>query len=169
MNKQCRCKTQGGESKGLTAIVVCGGELGALVSTAGTVARLHLQLVPRGLAQLAEEQRACGVCPHSLPRPRALGPEVQQQAGDGASPAGPAHEVEARMGGVDVGEQGLVLGEHGLWRERETGVVREHAIGWWLYSTTPPLYEDRPMEDEELGVTPQRPKLDPDTKTQTVS
>ena len=57
--------------KPLTAVIVSGGELGALVPTARAVAGLHLQLVPGGLPQLRQEHVRRGVGPHRLPRPRA--------------------------------------------------------------------------------------------------
>lgn len=96
----------------LTAIVISGGKLGTLVATAGAVAGLHFQLVPGGLAQLAEEELRAGVGLEALPGPGAFGPEVQHQVGDGAAAAGPALQVEARVSGVDVGEKWLVLIEH---------------------------------------------------------
>lgn len=96
----------------LTAIVISGGKLEALVPTAGAVAGLHFQLVPGGLAQLTEEELRGGIGLQALPGPGAFGPEVQHQVGNGAAAAGPALQVEARVGGVDVGEKRLVLVEH---------------------------------------------------------
>ena len=82
------------------------------VATAGTVAGLHFELVPGGLAQLTEEELGGGVGFEALPGPGAFGPEVQHHVSDGAATAGPALQVEPRMSGVDVGEQRLVLVEH---------------------------------------------------------
>lgn len=96
----------------LTAIIVGGGKLGALVAAAGTVAGLHFELVPGGLAQLAEEELSGGVGFEALPGPGTFGPEVQHEVGDGAAAAGPALQIEPCMSGVDVGEQRLILVEH---------------------------------------------------------
>lgn len=81
----------------LTAIVISGGKLGALVATACAVAGLHFQLVPGGLTQLTEEELCGGVGLEALPRPSTFRPEVQHQVGDGAATAGPALQVEACM------------------------------------------------------------------------
>ena len=114
-NRVKQTSHSGGESKEtLTAIVVSGGKLGRLVPAAGAVAGLHLELVPGGLAQLAEEQLSAGVGLQALPGPGALGPEVQHQASDGTTAAGPALQVDAYMRRVDVSEKRLVLVEHGL-------------------------------------------------------
>lgn len=103
----------------LTAVVVGGGKLGALVAAACAVAGLHLQLVPGGLTQLTEEELSSGVGLEALPSPRAFGPEVQHEVGDGAAAAGPALQVEPCVGGVDVGEQWLVLVKHWFCGEEE--------------------------------------------------
>lgn len=103
----------------LTAVVVGGGKLGALVAAASAVAGLHLELVPGGLAQLAEEELSGGVGLEALPSPRAFGPEVQHEVSDGAAAAGPALQVESCVGGVDVGEQRLVLVKHRFCGEEE--------------------------------------------------
>lgn len=103
----------------LTAIIVSGGKLGALVTTPSTVAGLHFELVPGGLTQLTEEELSGGVGLEALPGPGTFGPKVQHQVSDGATTAGPALQVETRMSGVDVGEQRLVLVEHRLCREEE--------------------------------------------------
>lgn len=96
----------------LTAIIVRCGKLGALVATPSTVACLHLEFVPGGLTQLTEEELSGGVGLEALPGPGAFGPEVQHHVSDGAAAASPALQVESCMGGVDVGEQWLVLVEH---------------------------------------------------------
>lgn len=101
----------------LTAIVVSGGKLGALVATAGAVTGLHFELVPGGLTQLAEEELSGGVGLEALPGPGTFGPKVQHQVSDGAAAAGPALQVEPCMSGVDVGEQRLILIEHWFCRE----------------------------------------------------
>lgn len=98
----------------LTAIVVGGGKLGALVATPCAVACLHFELVPRGLPQLAEEELSGGVGLEALPGPCAFGSEVQHHVSDGAATTGPALHVEPCVSGVDVGEQRLVLVEHWL-------------------------------------------------------
>lgn len=105
----------------LTTIIVSSGKLGALVAAACAVARLHFELIPGGLPQLAEEDLSGGVGLEALPGPRAFGSEVQHQVSDGAAAAGPALQVEPCMGGVDVGEQRLVLIEHWLCRGEEHG------------------------------------------------
>lgn len=96
----------------LTAVVVSGGKLGALVATASAVAGLHFELVPGGLTQLAEEELSGGVGLQALPGPGTFGPEVQHHVSDGAATAGPALQVEPCVSGVDVGEQRLILVEH---------------------------------------------------------
>lgn len=116
----------------LTAVIVSGGKLGALVATPGTVAGLHFELVPGGLTQLAEKELSGRVGLEALPGPGAFGPEVQHHVSDGAAAAGPALQVEACMSGVDVGEQRLILIEHWLCREewqrhRTTGGKTEGA------------------------------------------
>lgn len=103
----------------LTAVVVGGGKLGALVAAASAVAGLHLELIPGGLAQLAEEELSGGVGLEALPSPRAFRPEVQHEVSDGAAAAGPALQVESCVGGVDVGEQRLVLVKHRFCGEEE--------------------------------------------------
>lgn len=105
--------------QGLTAVIIGGGKLGALVATASAVAGLHLELIPGGLAQLAEEELSGGVGLKTLPSPRAFGPEVQHEISDGAAAAGPALQVEPCVGGVDVGEQWLVLVKHRFCGEEE--------------------------------------------------
>lgn len=107
----------------LTAIVVGGRKLGALVAAAGAVAGLHFELVPGGLTQLAEEELCGGIGLEALPGPGTFGPEVQHHVSDGAAAAGPALQVEACVSGVDVGEQRLVLVEHWLWREERHGAT----------------------------------------------
>ncbi len=111
----------------LTAIVVSGGKLGALVAAPSAVAGLHFELVPGGLTQLAQEELSGGVGLEALPGPGTFGPEVQHQVSDGAAAAGPALQVEPCMSGVDVGEQRLILIEHWFCggeqqRHREMGV-----------------------------------------------
>lgn len=103
---------------GLTAIIIQRGKLGALVPTAGAVARLHLQLIPGGLTQLGEEDISRGVGAHALPGPGAFGAELEKDSSDGAAAARPALQVEAGVGGVDVSEQGLVLIELRLCKTR---------------------------------------------------
>lgn len=103
----------------LTAVVVSGGELGALVAAPGAVAGLHFELVPGGLTQLAEEELRGGVGLEALPGPGTFGPEVQHEVSDGAAPAGPALQVEPCVSGVDVGEQRLILIEHWFCREEQ--------------------------------------------------
>lgn len=115
--KRSMCGGQAERCHALTAIVVGGGELGALVAAPGAVAGLHLELIPGGLTQLAEEELSSGVGLEALPGPGAFGPKVQHQVSDGAAAAGPALEIEAGMCGVDVGEQRLILIEHRFCRE----------------------------------------------------
>lgn len=103
----------------LTAVIVGGGKLGALVAAASTVTGLHLQLVPSGLSQFAEEELSGGIGLEGLPSPCAFGPEVQHEVSDRAATAGPALQVEPCVGGVDVGEQWLVLVEHRFCVEEE--------------------------------------------------
>lgn len=110
----------------LTAIVVSGGKLGALVATPSAVAGLHLELVPGGLTQLTEEELSGGVGFEALPGPGAFGPEVQHHVSDGAAAAGPALQVEPRVSGVDVGEKRQILIEH--WFCMEEG-QRHRATG----------------------------------------
>lgn len=98
----------------LTSIVIGGGKLGALVTAASTVAGLHFELIPGGLPQLTEEELSGGIGFQALPGPGAFGPEIQHHISDGATAAGTTLQVEACVGGVDVGEQRLVLVEHGL-------------------------------------------------------
>lgn len=98
----------------LTAVVVQRGELRGLVAAAGAVAGLHAELVPRGLAQLRQEDLTGAVGAEALPDPVALGPVLQDNGGDGAAPAAPALQVQPGMRGVDVGEEVLVLAEGGL-------------------------------------------------------
>lgn len=90
-----------------------------MVATSSAVAGLHLELIPGGLAQLAEEELSGGVGLKTLPSPRAFGPEVQHEISDGAAAAGPALQVEPCVGGVDVGEQWLLLVKHGFCGEEE--------------------------------------------------
>lgn len=127
-------RRHGGQTEGriLTAVVVGGGKLGALVAAAGAVAGLHLELVPGGFAQLAEEQLSGGVGLEALPRPRAFGSEVQHEVGDGAAPAGPALQVEPCVGGVDVGEQRLVFVEHRFCGEDGAERLRHNSS--WIIS-----------------------------------
>lgn len=98
----------------LTAVVVQRGELCGLVAAASAVAGLHAELVPRGLAQLCQEDLTGAVGAEALPDPVALGPVLQDNGGDGAAPTAPALQVQPGMRGVDVGEEVLVLAEGGL-------------------------------------------------------
>lgn len=99
-------------SDALTAIVVSGGKLGALVTAPSTVTGLHFELVPGGLTQLAEEELSGGVGLQALPGPGTFGSKIQHQVSDGAAAAGPALQIEPSMSGVDVGEQRLILIEY---------------------------------------------------------
>lgn len=77
----------------LTAIVVSGGKLGALVAAACTIAGLHFELIPGGLTQLTEEELTGGVGLEALPSPGTFGPEVQHQVSDGAAATSPALKI----------------------------------------------------------------------------
>lgn len=104
---------------GRTAIIIQRGKLGALVPAPGAVARLHLQLIPGGLTQLSEEDVSRGVGAHALPGPGAFGTELQKDSSDGAAAARPALQVEPGVGGVDVSEEGLVLIELRLCKNKK--------------------------------------------------
>lgn len=101
----------------LTAIVVSGGKLGALVAAPSAVTGLHFELVPGGFTQLAEEELSGGVGLEALPGPGTFGPKIQHQISDGAAAAGPTLQIEPCMSGVDVGEQRLILIEHRFCRQ----------------------------------------------------
>lgn len=89
-----------------------------MVAAPGAVAGLHFELVPGGLTQLAEEELSGRVGLEALPGPGTFGPEVQHEVSDGAAAAGPALQVKPCVGGVDVGEQRLILIEHWFCRDK---------------------------------------------------
>lgn len=98
----------------LTPVCVERGELGFLLGRAGAVGDLHLQLVPGGLLQVVQdvalgERGALGGGPGA----GVHRPVLQDEGGDGAAAVVPAHQVELGPGGVDAGEELVILGK--LW------------------------------------------------------
>lgn len=98
----------------LTSVCVERGELGFLLGRAGAVGDLHLQLVPGGLLQVVQdvalgERGALGGGPGA----GVHRPVLQDEGGDGAAAVVPAHQVELGPGGVDAGEELVILGK--LW------------------------------------------------------
>lgn len=98
----------------LTSVRVERGELGFLLGRAGAVGDLHLQLVPGALLQVVQdvalgERGALGGGPGA----GVHRPVLQDEGGDGAAAVVPAHQVELGPGGVDAGEELVILGK--LW------------------------------------------------------
>lgn len=64
----------------------------------------------------------------ALPSPGAFGPELQDDGYNGAAPIVPALQAQPGMGGVDVGEQMLVLIERRFYKEKEAGELGQNRI-----------------------------------------
>lgn len=99
----------------LTSVGVERRKLGPLLGRAGAVGDLHLQLVPGGLLQVVQdvalgERGALGRGPGA----GVHRPVLQDEGGDGAAAVVPAHQVELGPGGVDGGEELVLLGKLGL-------------------------------------------------------
>lgn len=61
------------------------------------------------------------ISPQTLPNPGAFGSELQDNCYNGAAPIVPALQTQSGMGGVDVGEQMLVLIERWFYKKEEEG------------------------------------------------
>lgn len=64
----------------------------------------------------------------ALPSPGAFGPELQDDGYNGAAPIVPALQAQPGMGGVDVGEQMLVLIERRFYKEKKAGELGQNRI-----------------------------------------
>lgn len=99
----------------LTAVVVQRGEVGLLLGAAGTVTHAHLQLIPRGFLQVVQNVGLGEGGP--LSRGPDCGPEgsvLQSEGGDGTASVIPADQIQPHPGGVDAGEELLLLGKLGF-------------------------------------------------------
>lgn len=108
---------QAGEPRSpeLTAIVVERGEVGLLLCTTCAVAHSHLQLIPRGFLQVIQdvglgEGGPLGCGPDRGPK----GSVLKSEGGDGAATVIPANQIQPHSGGIDAGEELLLLGELGF-------------------------------------------------------
>lgn len=96
---------------GLTAIGAERCKLQPLLSRAGTVVHLHLQLVPGGLLQLLQDVALGeGGALGRGPGQRVYGPILQGEGRDGTAAVVPAAQVEPDPRHVDAGEELLFLG-----------------------------------------------------------
>lgn len=95
----------------LTAIIAERRELDSLLSVAGAVVDLHLQLVPGGLLQVIQDValgEGGALC--RGPCGWLYRPILQGEGGDRAATVIPAVQVEFDPGGVDAGEELLFFG-----------------------------------------------------------
>lgn len=102
-------------SRELTAIVVQRGEVGLLLRAAGAVAHSRLQFIPRGFLQVIQNVGLGKGGPLSCGPDR--GPEgsvLKSERGDWTAAVIPANKIQPHSGGIDAGEELLLLGELGF-------------------------------------------------------